>query len=367
MTRPAWPGGRRAAGAATLAALSLLPGSLAADDAVGPRPPVRWHLFASASRISNSGSGDLLANHYRVFDQDAERVHFDLASLSLDRTGVPLGFRLDLVAGHSVPIFAPYGAWEPEKVDAKQAFVTWTPRVGGPGLQVGRFVTSAGYEVIEDWDATNVNLSRSLLFGYAVPFTHTGVRLSVPLRGGGSLLAGVNRGWDRWRDDNGSPSLELAANLVPSGTSTLMLDFHAGPEGAGEAARWRFLVDVVATLRPAERWTLALNADWGVQRQPSLPAASWGGAAAYAVWSPGPAHSVALRLEEFHDPDGYRTGTRQTLRDVDLTLGLRPRPWLLLRLDGRLDWSSAACFGPGAAAGGHQTQATLGLAASFRF
>jgi hypothetical protein len=35
-------------------------------------------------------------------------------------------------------------------------------------------VTLAGYEVIEAWK--DPNITRSILFGFAIPFTHTGIR-----------------------------------------------------------------------------------------------------------------------------------------------------------------------------------------------
>ena len=57
----------------------------------------------------------------------------------------------------------------------KEAYVSYLAPVG-KGLQVdfGKFVTPMGAEVIESKD--NWNYSRSILFGYAIPFYHFGVR-----------------------------------------------------------------------------------------------------------------------------------------------------------------------------------------------
>ena len=43
---------------------------------------------------------------------------------------------------------------------------------------VGKFVTPIGAEVIESQD--NWNYTRSILFGYAIPFYHVGVRATCP-------------------------------------------------------------------------------------------------------------------------------------------------------------------------------------------
>ena len=55
--------------------------------------------------------------------------------------------------------------------------VTWM----GKSLQVdaGKFVTHMGFEVIESKD--NWNYSRGLLFQFAIPYFHTGVRVTGPI------------------------------------------------------------------------------------------------------------------------------------------------------------------------------------------
>jgi len=42
----------------------------------------------------------------------------------------------------------------------------------------GKFVTLAGAEVINS--TLDTNYSRSILFGYAIPFSHTGARSAMP-------------------------------------------------------------------------------------------------------------------------------------------------------------------------------------------
>src|SRR5204863_3170230 len=96
------------------------------------------------------------------------------------------GFRVDLALGSSVPrVSSSHGLFRTdsttEDIDVQQAFASYVARLG-PGLRidVGMFVTPHGYEEIEGYDGWNDNATRSLLFGFAIPFTHLVVRATYP-------------------------------------------------------------------------------------------------------------------------------------------------------------------------------------------
>ena len=40
----------------------------------------------------------------------------------------------------------------------------------------GKYATHMGYEVIGGYDGYNDNFSRGFIFGYGIPFTHTGLK-----------------------------------------------------------------------------------------------------------------------------------------------------------------------------------------------
>src|SRR5262249_56129150 len=79
---------------------------------------------------------------------------------------------------------------------------------GGPGKGLsskgGKSVTLLGAEVIEPW--ANYNYSRSFLFGFAIPFTNTGVLATYPIFDTLSVSFGGVVGWDNVADNNNSPS-----------------------------------------------------------------------------------------------------------------------------------------------------------------
>ena len=69
-------------------------------------------------------------------------------------------------------------------------------------LDVGKFVTPIGAEVIESQD--NWNYTRSILFGYAIPFYHVGRARDARRERQGSPLAGyLVNGWNNGSEING--------------------------------------------------------------------------------------------------------------------------------------------------------------------
>jgi hypothetical protein len=301
---------------------------------------VDWHFIGVASYEVNLNRPPSGSNQLRVFDTSDGQMRLNLAGLSFVRAAQPLGFHIDLVSGKDVPTFASAGAPKPDVIDISQAFVSWK---GARGLEirVGKFATTAGYEVIPDATNTNVNFSRSFLFGYALPGAHTGLRALVPLTSATTLTAGVNRGWDKITDNNGSLSYELAVTSSPRPWLTLSADTHQGPERA-HSRDWRQLYDGygIATRDP---WMFAASVNYATEKN-GRGNDRWYGAALYTRYAFSAQWAVALRTEEFHDVTGSRTGAAQRLREVTLTADWSVGPHVVVRAEGRIDRSSSAVF-----------------------
>ncbi|MBI2982086.1 MAG: outer membrane beta-barrel protein [Deltaproteobacteria bacterium] len=137
------------------------------------------------------------ANGYRVFDVNPNTFNIGLVELALENSPTDwVTLRTDLDFGRDATLFhaAGFGA-ATDIFDLQQAHVILKANRIGNGLnfKVGKFVTLHGMEVIEA--AANYNISRGLLFGYAIPFTHTGVVASYPFSDRVSLDFGVVNGW----------------------------------------------------------------------------------------------------------------------------------------------------------------------------
>ena len=88
------------------------------------------------------------------------------------------------------------GDFEIEEVYANYA-PDWSH---GLSAKFGKFVTLLGAEVIEA--PLNMNYSRSFLFGFAIPFTNTGLMFNYPITDALQVNLGVVNGWDNVADNN---------------------------------------------------------------------------------------------------------------------------------------------------------------------
>src|SRR5215467_11573319 len=91
----------------------------------------------------------------------------------------------------------------------------------GKGLQIdlGKFVTNAGAEVIEAKD--DFNYSRSLLFQLAIPLYHSGVRLTYSPNDKVTLMGGVINGWNDVNDNNTAKSVMGSITFKPTGSLSI--------------------------------------------------------------------------------------------------------------------------------------------------
>lgn len=239
----------------------------------------------------------------------------------------------------------------------------------GSGLRVeaGKFVTGLGYEVIEGFDGWNDNATRSFLFGYAIPFTHTGLRASYVLSPVVSTMVMVANGWDDVRDNNSGKTVHLQVGIAPTSRVALIVNGIAGPEQDHDSRHFRDVLELVATWKPTDRLSLGFNGDWGREAGavPGGGTALWSGAAGYLRLALATRVALSLRAEAFQDRDGARTGTAQTLTELTLTPEVRLGTSCIVRGDLRLDVSDHPIFE--GRSGPRKTQPTVSVNALYHF
>ncbi|HEY8852348.1 MAG TPA: porin [Gemmatimonadaceae bacterium] len=305
------------------------------------------NAFVSTAYIYNSNRPATGANSYRVFDFNDNSFNLDVAELVVQIAASKpndAGFRVDIAAGNSIPQVTKTQDQTVAQFDLQQAFVSYIAPLGsGLRFDVGKFITHLGYEVIEGYDGYNDNYSRSILFGYAIPFTHTGVKASYAFSSKVAGMVEVVNGWDLMRDNNRSKSVGAQLALTPVAPLTVFLNWIGGPELANNNHTKRNVFDLVAILKPTARLTLGVNGDYGKEDGTSLvnpgSDATWKGIAGYATLGLTNKFSVALRGETFHDDGGVRlaTGTKTTLSEGTFTPAYKFTDHLLLRGDVRFD------------------------------
>ncbi len=329
----------------------------------------------STNSVWNFDSPDSGSNGLRVFDTDSNSAGVDIVEVALAKNSESgLGGRIDLNFLKTAGVIASAGT-DSDDFDVQQAYITYTSPLSFPceglSIKLGKFVTPLGAEVIEPWD--NWNFSRSLLFGYAIPFTHVGITVSKSFTDYLSLTAGVVNGWDNVSDNNDGKSFLGNVTLGPWEWFTLGINGIVGPEQADENGNVRGVLDLVLTAKPTPipQLTLMFNYDYGTESdvpsfedhttittstitgfsdistetvQVGASDATWQGFAGYAKYDFTDRLYAAIRGEWFSDEDGARTGTSQDLWEITVTGAYMFVEGLWGRLEYRHDDSNATPF-----------------------
>jgi hypothetical protein len=301
---------------------------------------VTFEGLADAYGSFRPGGSQSVPLGFRVFDAPTDTFSLAFAKLAVGVKADPVGMRLDLGFGPVADLTASTPNAEVWK-HILQAYGTFA--VGGTTpltIDIGKFVTAAGAEVIEAH--ANWNYSRSFLFGYAIPFTHTGVRLTAPLSSALTLQVMLANGWDNSIDNNAGKTLGVSATFVaPTGT-TIIGNVMAGPEpqmGAGNP--WRFLVDAVVSQSFGK---LSLNANFDYGHQDTF---NWWGLAAYARAPVTSMMNLSVRGEIFQDREGFRLGLplgSYTVEEITVTAGFPVGNNAELRAEARFDFAGDTIY-----------------------
>jgi len=259
-------------------------------------------------------------NQLRNFDFRHNRPDLNLAEISLLLPPEPLGFRLDLNYGpktidwiHSTDPTS----WEFLKY-VQQLFINYKAPIGnGLTVDVGKFVTQHGAEVIETKD--NWNYSRSLLFAWAIPYYHFGGRVGYTINAKVTANVYLVNGWNNVWENNRGKTLGLQGILTPHPKVVIVPNFMYGPEQPQNTSQKRFLFDIVTTISATDKLSLMFNYDYGMDRASTGEKVFWTGIGGYARYNLPPRWVITPRLEWFHDHDGFTTGQTQSLVELTLT------------------------------------------------
>jgi hypothetical protein len=309
---------------------------------------------------------------FRAFDGLSNQFALNMSELILDKppdaANSRLGFRLALGYGQAMNVV---NASDPGGLGfaqyLKEGYFSYLAPVGKNGLQVdfGKFVTPHGAEVIETKD--NWNYSRGILFTYAIPFYHFGLRTKYTFNNKYALSGFVVNGWNDIVDNNTGKTYGVTFNWNPHKKFGLAQGYMAGPEQAGTNQNWRQLSDTVVTISPTDKLSFILNYDYGRGDRMAglLDPVSWQGIAGYVRYAFDERNAFALRYEWFNDANGFATGTGQQLKEFTGTFERRVAHRLITRLEYRYDYSNQPTFVEGDQPIGAQSTVAAGLVYAF--
>jgi len=312
----------------------------------------------------------------RVVDTKDNTFSLDTASLfvSRDEEDENFGFGVALDFGDAASAYATQrenpgsrrgseGFDGSDDFELREAFVTYDLPVAGITVKAGKFATLLGYEVMKTNTNFNHNISHSILFGFAIPFTHTGVLLSAPITDLISFDIGVVNGWDNLDDNNSGKSVLAGVGFEPLEVISFYLAGAYGAErdpqegnatvaqsGAG-SKRGTMTLNTVITA--TDQLSFVLDAVYGHESDLVVaPArtedAYWYGFGAYALFDLDQYWSFALRSEIFDD-DGLRgsfgpVGERVTIWEITPTVSFRLNDYVMVRAEYRHDEASDKVF-----------------------
>lgn len=341
-----------------------------------PKPwydEVTLNGFVSVTWSYNTNRPDSRANQYRVFDFDDNSAKIDVAGLTFQKAASnpgEAGFRVDAEAGASIPrVSASYGLFQGQDFDLKQAFVTYVAPLGS-GLKVdaGKTVTHFNFEYIESWETPNDNATRSFTFGFAIPYTHTGLRASYTFSDRLAGMIMLANGWDNVKDNNSAKTVGGQLTWTPVKSFSLVGNFCTGSERTNVESDPRTVWELVAQWKQSDLTSFGLDLVYGTERGAVVSGqrATWAGVVGYARLGLSRTTALCLRGEYFNDPDGARTGVAQKLKEVTVTPEVRVSSHFVFRSDLRLDWSDKPVFEK---KGGEtsRTQPTVALNAIYMF
>jgi hypothetical protein len=353
-----------AAPAQTPAPASTTPAPAAAP-APAPTPtwsigPIDFSGLVDVYYSQNLNSPSDRTNQLYNFDVQAEQFSLNMAKLTMAHSPDPVGFEVDFGFGKAFDIIHASES-EPNIFQyLEQAYVSFKPpKAKGFEVDFGEFTTSAGAEVIES--NGNWNYSRSLLFAWAIPYYHFGIRTSFPV--GKRFTGGVQlvNGWNNIEDNNSGKTIGLNGTITYAKWNWAN-NYYVGPEHNNTNVGFRNLFDTVLNITPPGKANAYINYDYGRDKNIGPGAAVWWGLAGALHIQATSKVAFTPRIEYFSDADGFSTGTPQHLKEFTFTGEYKWVEGVLTRLEYRHDWSDEDFFDAGTVPASSKSQDTITIA-----
>lgn len=268
----------------------------------------------NANSPSSSANGQV--NDLYNFNDKTGQVELSMAKLTLNHDPAPVGARFDFMYGRTNGLVN--AGLQGDYLE--NAYLSLKPPAAkGFEADFGKWVTSAGAEVIEA--NGNWNYSRSLLFAWAIPYYHFGLRTSMPVSKTETLGLQVVNGWNTMTKNQGWATVGITSVYVKP-KYAWNLNIYTGPEHATPSHGYRNLFDTTLLLTPTTRFNAYINFDWGENHDAIVNGTGdqnrnyWSGIALAAHEQVNAASALAVRYEFFDDAEGFATGTTQKLNEV---------------------------------------------------
>ncbi len=263
-------------------------------------PAAKWYDtiglsgYLQSSYVGNlnsphDGSGAKVTNTGRQFDTDSNGFNLNRFLLQIAKPvgdSDHYGFTVRLAAGSDATVLPGSNGSD---LAVQEAYLTYaaTSKLSVVG---GRFVTAEGYEGVDT--VSNPNFSEGLLFTFAEPINHTGVKTTYTFSDKVNATLGVVNGWNLPADNNTAKSIIWQVATTPTKQISWSFQGLYGNEisqpvapGSGltptEAAAAdhadTLSLDTVLGFNPTDKLSLNAQLNWRDQtsNDPTVVAKSW--------------------------------------------------------------------------------------------
>ncbi|MBS1512357.1 MAG: porin [Bacteroidetes bacterium] len=240
-------------------------------------------------------------NSATSFTQSQNSFELGMASLRADHSFGKVSATIDVGFGKRAEEFAYNDA--NTMLAIKQAYVTYAPS-SAIKFTMGTWATHVGYEMLDAY--LNRNYSMSYLFTNG-PFSHTGIRADVTLKGKSAFMIGISNPTD-YRSAATKPKSVIAQFSTATKDDALKwyINFVGGKQSAFKTTMQE---DVVASYTITQQFSLGFNATTQhVQLKDSTGKATnynWSGAALYINYDLVKWLGLTVRGEYIADHDQY--------------------------------------------------------------
>lgn len=351
---------------AAAAAATPAPAPLAFPWKIGPMAVTGYFdgYYSYNANDPSLGANNQVNDLYN-FNDKTDQVELSVAKLTLNHDPAPVGAHFDFMYGRTNELVN--AGLQGDYIENAYISVK-PPKAKGFEADFGKWVTSAGAEVIEA--NGNWNYSRSLLFAWAIPYFHTGIRTSMPVSKTETIGVQLVNGWNNVTKNDGWVTVGLTSALVKP-KYTWDVNVYTGPEHATAEHGYRNLFDTTLLLTPNAKFNAYINYDFGQNHDAKVDGVgdtnrnTWQGIALAAHEQVNAASAFALRYEFFDDVNGFSTGTIQKLNEITGTYEYHvpklPQA-VLSRFEYRRDMSNEPFFHQGASSTlNHQSTFSIGL------
>ena len=318
-------------------------------------------------------------NSLRFFDGGTNQFGLNLVELVVDKapevTNSRTGYHVALGFGQAMNAVngSDHGGLGFDQY-LKEAYFSYLAPIGkGLQIDIGKFVTPHGAEVIETKD--NWNYSRGLLFSYAIPYYHFGMRAKYAFNDKYSLSGFFVNGWNNVVDNNTGKTYGIGFGWNPNKKFGIVQNYMVGPEENSVNSNVRQLSDTVITYSPTSKLSFIVNGDYGrgdrfitdsVTNTFSHPV-FWTGVAGYVKYAFNSHSAIVTRYEYYDDHDGFTTGTLVPthFHEFTATFERLMAHHIISRFEFRRDMSNQAVFLKGSNPVLDQNTLTAGLVFTF--